>query len=167
MVTAMWFNPKLNRMGFLLIVIVCGQTAMAAVSASLAPPNHQPMETDRITAMQTSDAATAVVERYFALMRNGDISVVDLFHPDAVLLGLGMRTTGSEAIRKFYTESIAAGSPQPRSAGPLLSDGSRVAAEIHIGLSDGSSLHVIDLFRVKDGRIQSLNYFLADEPPEK
>ena len=29
--------------------------------------------------MQTSDAATAVVERYFALMRNGDISVVDLF----------------------------------------------------------------------------------------
>ncbi|MBK6289784.1 MAG: nuclear transport factor 2 family protein [Gammaproteobacteria bacterium] len=161
----MWFKTKLNRMSLLLIVIACGQPAMAAVSETPIPVNHQQPETDRVSVMQASDPAIAVVEKYFALMRNGDISVVDLFHPDALLLGLGRRTTGSEAIRKFYTESIASGSPQPRNAGPLLSDGSRVAAEIHIGLSDGSSLHVIDLFTVKDGRIQSLNYFLADEPP--
>ena len=163
----MWFKTKLDRMSLLLIVIAWGHAAMAAASEAAIPANQQQPQTDRVSVMQASDPAIAVVEKYFALMRNGDISVVDLFHPDALLLGLGRRTTGSAAIRQFYTEAIASGSPQPRSAGPLLSDGSRVAAEIHIGLSDGSSLHVIDLFTVKDGRIQSLNYFLADEPPEK
>jgi hypothetical protein len=63
-----------------------------------------------------------------------------------------------------HTDAIEAGGPQPRLAGPLMSDGRRVAAEIFIDLSDGSTLHVVDMFLVENGRIQVLNYFTADEP---
>lgn len=109
--------------------------------------------------------ATSVVESYFAHMRAGDLGVVDLFHDDAVLLGLGRRTEGRNKIRAFYAESIATGGPQPRPGGALLSDGRRVAAEIYIDLAGGATLHVVDLFVVEEGRIRSLTYFVADEPP--
>ena len=105
-----------------------------------------------------------VVEAYFARMREHDLEVVKLFHDDAVLLGLGMRVTGHEAIREFYERAIAGGGPQPRPAGPLLSDGRRVAAEIHIDLSNGTTLHVVDMFHIENGRIRMLNYFTAEEP---
>ena len=105
-----------------------------------------------------------VAEAYFSRMRARDLHVVDLFHDDAVLLGLGMRVTGRQAIAAFYAQAIERGGPQPRLAGPLMSDGSRVAAEIYIDLSNGSTLHVVDIFHVEDGRIRVLNYFTADEP---
>jgi len=105
-----------------------------------------------------------VVEAYFSRMREHDLEVVDLFHDDAVLLGLGMRVSGREAIETFYSNAIEAGGPQPRAAGPLMTDGRRVAAEIYIDLSNGATLHVVDVFHVEDGRIRLLNYFVADEP---
>ncbi len=117
-----------------------------------------------MTTKTESNDATRVVEQYFSHMRAADISVADLFHEDAVLLGLGMRTQGREAIRTFYTQSIATGGPQPRLAAPLLSEGERVAAEVYIDLANGSTMHVVDMFRVEDGMIRSLTYFVADEP---
>jgi hypothetical protein len=33
---------------------------------------------------------TRTVERYFSCMRAGDLAVLDLFHDDATLQGLGM-----------------------------------------------------------------------------
>ncbi|MBT40204.1 MAG: hypothetical protein CL938_16835 [Deltaproteobacteria bacterium] len=105
-----------------------------------------------------------VAETYFSRMRAHDMSVVDLFHEDAVLLGLGMRVSGRQAIREFYAKAIEAGGPQPRSAGPLMTDGRRVAAEVYIDLSNGSIVHAVDIFHVEDGRIRMLNYFIADEP---
>ena len=108
--------------------------------------------------------ATQVVEAYFAKMREGDPRVADLFDDSASLLGLGNRVSGREAIRAFYADAIASGGPQPRLAGPLMTDGGRVAAEIWIDLSNGSTLHVVDMFHIEDGRIQLLNYFVADEP---
>ena len=105
-----------------------------------------------------------VVEAYFSRMRAHDLDVVELFHDDAVLLGLGMRVSGKPAIKAFYTRAIEAGGPQPTLAGPLMTDGRRVAAEIHIDLSSGATLHVVDVFHVEDGRIRMLNYFVADEP---
>ena len=108
-----------------------------------------------------------VVETYFTRMREQDLSVADLFHDDAVLLGLGRRVVGREAIRTFYSEAIAGGGPQPRLAGPLMNDGTRVAAEIQIDLSNGSTVHVVDMFHVEDGHIRLLNYFVADEPAEQ
>lgn len=51
--------------------------------------------------------------------------------------------------------------PTPRSAGPLLADGTRVAAEVFIDLSDDVSIHAVDIFVVEEGRIRSLSYFLC------
>jgi hypothetical protein len=105
--------------------------------------------------------AIATVEEYFARMRARDIGVVDLFYEDARLIGLGSERTGRPAILEFYRDVIERAGPAPRTAGPLLSDGSRVTAEIFIDLPGGATVHAIDLFRVEAGRIRSLTYFLA------
>ena len=105
---------------------------------------------------------TEVVEKYFECMRAGDLAVVEIFHDDARLIGLGTVVAGRDAIRDFYAASIAASRPHPRLVGPLLVEGGRVAAEIEISLSTSAAMHVMDLFEVDDGRIRSLTYFVAD-----
>lgn len=104
---------------------------------------------------------TSVVSEYFSRMRAGDISVVELFHEDATLVGLGTTRTGTKEIHAFYQGVIERAGPTPRFAGPLLVDGSRVAAEILIDLSDGQTVHAVDLFVVTESRIRSLTYFLC------
>ncbi len=106
--------------------------------------------------------AAQVVERYFARIRAADRGVADLFHVDAELIGLGGRTRGRDAIRAFYGQSFDQARPSPRLVGELMSAGSRVAAEIEIGLADGTVMHVVDLFVVEEGLIRSLTYFVAD-----
>ncbi len=122
--------------------------------------------------------ATAVVERYFACMRAGDVGVADLFHLDARLIGLGRIVAGRAAIAQFYAASIALARPQPRLLGPWLVDGERVAVELMIEIVNSDraaaelgvdvpatpTMHVIDLFVVADGLIRSLTYFVADHP---
>ncbi len=108
----------------------------------------------------TSEPASVAAE-YFSRMRAGDKSVVDLFHDDAVLVGLGTTRTGKDEIREFYEGVIERAGPSPRSAGPLLADGTRVAAEVYIDLSDEVSVHAVDIFLVEEGRIRSLSYFLC------
>ena len=108
----------------------------------------------------SSDPAS-VASEYFSRMREADKSVVDLFHDDATLVGLGTTRTGRDAIREFYHGVIERAGPTPRSAGPLLVNGSRVAAEVYIDLSDDVSVHAVDIFVVESGRIRSLTYFLC------
>lgn len=103
----------------------------------------------------------SVASEYFARMRAADDSVVDLFHEDATLVGLGATRTGKDAIREFYRGVIERAGPRPRPAGPLLVHGSRVAAEIYIDLTDDVSVHAVDMFVVEEGRIRSLTYFLC------
>ena len=103
----------------------------------------------------------SVASEYFSRMRAGDVSVVELFHDDATLVGLGTTRTGKDAIREFYQGVIERAGPTPRSAGPLLVNGPRVAAEIFIDLSDDLSIHAVDIFVVEKGRIRSLSYFLC------
>ena len=107
-----------------------------------------------------SDPANVATE-YFARMRAADNSVVDLFHDNATLVGLGTTRTGKDAIRDFYQDVIERAGPTPRAAGPLMVNGSRVAAEVFIDLSDDVSVHAVDLFVVEEGRIRSLSYFLC------
>jgi len=104
----------------------------------------------------------AVVQEYFARVRAGGDGVADLFHDDGRLVGLGAVVEGRAAITAFYAGAVEDARPAPRLLGPLLVNGDRVAAEIAIGLADGSELHVCDLFEVTDGRIRSLTYFVAD-----
>lgn len=106
--------------------------------------------------------ATDVVRRYFDRMRARDPGVVDLFHEDASLIGLGTVRSGRAAIREFYEGSIRGASPSPSLIGELLASGPRVAAEIRISLANGSSIHAVDLFVVEAGLIRSLTYFIAD-----
>lgn len=106
-----------------------------------------------------------VVERYFACMEAGDPAVADVFHDDARLIGLGTVVAGRPAIDEFYAASITASRPSPRTLGPWLVAGDRVAVELEIGLAGASALHVVDLFVVDGDRIRSLTYFLSDHPP--
>lgn len=108
-----------------------------------------------------SSEPESVASEYFARMRAGDASVVDLFHDDASLVGLGTTRTGKDAIREFYQGVIERAGPSPRSAGPLLAHGSRVAAEVYIDLSEELSVHAVDIFVVEEGRIRSLTYFIC------
>jgi hypothetical protein len=103
----------------------------------------------------------SVVNEYFSRMRARDLSVVDLFHDDGSLLGLGGQRCGRTAILEFYRDVIDRAGPSPRQAGPLLVKGPRVAAEIYIDLPNGSTIHAVDLFHVEDGLIRSLTYFIA------
>ena len=111
-----------------------------------------------------ADDAAVVVEAYFARMRAADPSVAELFHDDARLVGLGTVVSGRPQIASFYGEAIRNASPTPRPVGPLLVGDGRVAAEILIDLADGTTMHVVDIFEVDDGRIRTLTYFVADHP---
>ena len=105
---------------------------------------------------------TSIVAEYFARIRARDIGVVDLFHDDASLNGLGSRRAGRAAILEFYRDVFNRVGPVPREAGPILSAGSRVAAEIYIDRPGDTTVHAVDLFDVSEGRIRSLTYFIAD-----
>ncbi len=116
--------------------------------------------------MPAASEPKTVAESYFACMRAGDVAVVDLFHEDAVLRGLGFRKQGREQIREFYADTIAGARPSPSPASQLLVDGDRVFAEVTIALADGTSVHALDVFHVEAGRIRSLTYFTADYPSD-
>jgi hypothetical protein len=110
----------------------------------------------------SENEAAAIARSYFDRMRHRDLSVVDLFHDDASLIGLGGEKSGKAAIREFYEGSIRGAGPSPTLEGELLVSGTRVAAEVKISLSNGMSIHALDLFVIEDGRIRSLTYFIAD-----
>ena len=109
----------------------------------------------------SNDPAT-IAHRYFEKMRAGDPSVVELFHDDAELIGLGTVRSGRSEIESFYRESIANAGPSPTLQGDVLSSGNRAVAEIRIALGDGSEVHAVDLFVVEEGRIRSLTYFIEE-----
>ena len=106
----------------------------------------------------------SIAREYFSRVRRGDLSVVDLFHDDAELLGLGARTRGKDSIREFYAKSIAEGGPQPSEPVTLLADATKALAEVTIELRDGSTIHAIDLFKIEEDRIRELTYFIAEHP---
>lgn len=105
--------------------------------------------------------AQELARSYFERMQAGDPKVVELFADDAVLVGLGRRIEGIDAVRAFYERSIAEAGPQPR-VEMLVGGDDRALAEIRIALRDGE-LHVVDLFEAREGKITSLTYFVADD----
>ena len=110
------------------------------------------------------DEPAVVVAEYFRRVGAKDGQIAALFAPDASLIGLGTVVRGNPAIAEFYRESIERAAPTPTLVGPLLVEGSRVAAEIVIELTGLPPLHVVDLFVVNGGLIDSLTYFLSEHP---
>lgn len=102
-----------------------------------------------------------VATEYFSRVRAGDVSVVDLFHDDAILIGLGTKRTGRDEIKAFYEDVIERAGPSPQLIGPLLADGSRVAAEVAIDFPNGMRVCAVDIFKVENSRIQSLTYYIC------
>ncbi len=111
----------------------------------------------------TSDPAS-IAREYFSRMKASDLRVLDLFHEDASLRGLGSVQSGMAEIEAFYRKTIQQAKPSPRLVGPMLVQGGRVVAEISIDIADSLTIHAIDLFEVEEGRIASLTYFIADYP---
>jgi len=103
----------------------------------------------------------AVVNEYFERMRARDPSMVELFHDNACLVGLGKVMQGKTEILEFYRHIIETAGPTPQIIGEPLTAGPRIAVEILIELASGGTVHAIDLFEIEDGRIRSLSYFLA------
>ncbi|MDP6980256.1 MAG: nuclear transport factor 2 family protein [Myxococcota bacterium] len=104
-----------------------------------------------------------VAETYFARVCARDLSIVDLFHDDAELIGVGKRKKGRAAIHEFYSGVIERAGPTPTIEGSLLGNDERVAAEIFIQFENGAKLRAVDVFIVEDGRIRSLTYFVLKD----
>ena len=112
-----------------------------------------------MSAVDVSD----VVREYFRRMREADPSVVDLFAEDAQLIGLGNRVVGAAAIAEFYGMAQKDAGAEPDVVS-VASAGDRVFAELFVRLPDSPPVHVVDVFSIKDGRIATLTYFVADYP---
>ncbi len=108
-----------------------------------------------------------VAEAYFARVRARDLSVVDLFHDDAELIGVGKRKKGRAAIQEFYSGVIERAGPTPTIEGALLGDDERAVAEIFIAFDNGAKLRAVDIFVVDEGRIRSVTYFVCKERSRK
>ena len=107
---------------------------------------------------------TETVREYLRRMREADPTVGELFAADAELIGLGQpRVVGRRAIDAFYADAQQRARATPTLVS-LAADGSRVFAELHIALADGTVVHVVDVFLVGAAGIESLTYFVADDP---
>jgi ketosteroid isomerase-like protein len=98
------------------------------------------------------------VREVFARVRNGDLSVVDLYAEDAVVVyGEGGRVEGRDAIRAFYQRAIDGIRPQPIVEAVL------EAPPLYVALVDvpGTDVHhrALDLFEIDDGGIRRLEIY--------
>ena len=98
------------------------------------------------------------VREVFARVRNGDLSVADLYADDGVIVyGDGARAEGRDAIRAFYARAIEGIRPEPRVETIL------EAPPLYVALVDvpGTDVHhrALDLFEVDDAGIRRLEIF--------
>jgi hypothetical protein len=90
----------------------------------------------------------------FERVRNRDVSIADLFAPDATLDHGGTPVRGREAIGAFYAQLFANEAPQPEVAQVFVGLPS-VVAFVRVDTPDGE-VRVADVLEVADGLIQSL-----------
>ena len=108
-----------------------------------------------------------VASEYFGRVSAGRADVVELFAPDAQLVGLGTIVSGAVAIGEFYSAILENASPTPEFVGEFLVDGGRVAAQIWVNVEGAEPIPVVDMFEISDGRIDRLTYFVADTGPSR
>jgi len=99
------------------------------------------------------------VREVFARVRNGDVSVADLYAEDAVIVyGPAGRAEGREAIRAFYTAAISAIGAQPQVEDVLEAPPFYVAI---VNVPTQTGLHrVLDLFELDESGIRKLEIFI-------
>lgn len=98
------------------------------------------------------------VREVFARVRNGDLTVADLYAEDAVVIfGNGAQAGGREGIRAFYQRAIEDISPKPEVEAVLESPPLYVAL-VNVPTTEGTR-RAVDLFHLEDGEIQSLEIY--------
>jgi hypothetical protein len=98
------------------------------------------------------------VREVFARVRNGDVSVADLYADDGVILfGPEGRVEGRDAIRAFYKGAIDSIGPQPSVEAVFESP------PLYVALVDvpGTDVHhrALDLFEIDDDGIRRLEIY--------
>jgi hypothetical protein len=98
------------------------------------------------------------VREVFARVRQGDLTVADLYAEDAVLIhGREGRVEGREAIRAFYQRTIEGIHPQPQ-VEDVLERPPRYVAIVDVPTTDGHR-RALDLFEVDDEGIRRLEIY--------
>lgn len=96
-----------------------------------------------------------VVRTLFARVRAHDVSVSDLFAPDATLEAPGRQIRGRDEIRRFYEGVFQSGGVHPE-VEELFVAAPVVAALLRVTGATGDVLRVLDLFELEAGVIRSM-----------
>lgn len=98
------------------------------------------------------------IREVFNRVRNGDLSVADLYAEDAVVTyGHGGRAEGREAIRAFYSRTIEAIRPQPQ-VDAVLEAPPLYVAVVDVPTSSGRH-RALDLFELDERGIRRLDIY--------
>ncbi len=108
-----------------------------------------------MAALEPHIRGTDRVRAVFDRVRNGDVSVADLYAEDGVILyGDGGRVEGREAIRAFYKQTIDAMHPRPQVQAVL------EVPPLYVAIVDVPSdvVHhrALDIFELDDNGIRKL-----------
>jgi hypothetical protein len=111
-----------------------------------------------MTASDPSIQGADRVREVFARVRNGDLSVANLYAEDAIIAyGDGGRVEGRGAIRAFYQRAIDGIGPAPTVEAIL------EAPPLYVALVDvpGTDVHyrALDLFQIDQGGIRRLEIY--------
>ena len=99
-----------------------------------------------------------LVREVFARVRNGDLSVSDLYTENAIILyGADGTAEGREQIRAFYARTIEAMSPQPQ-VEAVVEDPPRFIAFVDVPTTSGHH-RALDLFELDEDGITRLEIF--------
>jgi hypothetical protein len=103
-------------------------------------------------------AGAELVREVFARVRNGDLSVSDLYTENAIILyGAEGTAVGREQIRAFYARTIEAMSPQPE-VEAVLENPPRFVALVDVPTTTGHH-RALDLFELDTDGIRRLEIF--------
>jgi hypothetical protein len=98
------------------------------------------------------------IREVFARVCNGDLGVADLYAEDAVVIfGDGAEARGRDHIRSFYQHAIDGIRPKPE-VEALLEAPPLYVAVVNVPTTEGSR-RAVDVFRIEDGEIQSLEIY--------
>ena len=107
----------------------------------------------------SAQSAEGVVRELFDRVHASDLSVVELFHEDAVRYGHdGRIQRGRAEIADFYASIFPSSHPQPEIE--YLVHEPFVGALLTLPENEQGLRHVIDLFEVEDGAIRSLRILM-------
>jgi hypothetical protein len=114
--------------------------------------------TATMSAIDPEIEGEARIRAVFSRVRQGDLSVADLYAEDAVLTySGGGRVVGRAAIRAFYQQQIESIRPQPHVTA-VLRDPPLYVAVIEAPTSEGH-YRALDLFEVDDSGIRRLEIY--------